>query len=286
MTAGLRGTLKRTRLSLVLAAERTLSKLQAAFVGPYVKAVMVECEQGRFLARPHDRTVGGQMARTGSYGLEEIRRLLALITPESRVLVVGSHIGALVVPLSRSVASVTAIEANPDTFELLELNLKLNGCANVQALHLAAGDRDGEIDFIQNTANSGGSKRLPVVRRKMYFYDRPQITRVRCARLDDVLSGTFDLILMDIEGSEYFALQGMTRLISQASHLVSEFLPHHFRDVAGVTAKEFVQLVQPHFDSLYVPSRNETVPRQQFMSVLTAMFEADAGDDGIVFSKA
>lgn len=281
----LRKALQSPRLALALGAERTLSRLQAALVGPYVKAILIECEQGRFLARPHDRTVGGRLARFGNYGDEEIRRILSFTGPQSRVLVVGSHIGALVVPVSRKVAHVTAIEANPDTFELLELNLNLNGCSNVQARHLAAGDLEGEIEFVQNTANSGGSKRLPVVQRRMYFYDRPRITRVPCARLDDVLPDDYDLILMDIEGSEYFALQGMGRLVSRARHLIAEFLPHHFRDVAGVTAKDFVALVEPHFDRLYIPTRDQTVPRQQFMPLLTEMFEADAGDDGIVFSK-
>lgn len=286
MRNALRRTLGASKLALALTAERLLSQLHAAFVGPHVRAVLIESGQGRFLARPRDRTVGGRMARTGSYGTEEVERILSLAGPGSRVLIVGSHIGALVVPVSRGVEHVTAIEANPDTFELLDLNLKLNGCGNVQALHLAAGDRDGEIEFLQATSNSGGSKRMPLVRRRMYFYDRPQVTRVRCARLDDVLPGDYDVILMDIEGSEYFALQGMTRLVSRARHLVAEFLPHHFRDVAGVTAREFVQLLEPHFDRLYIPSRDETVPRQQFAARLTEMFEADVGDDGIVFSKS
>ena len=181
---------------------------------------------------------------------------------------------------------MTAVEANPDTFELLALNLGLNDCANVQALQLAAGDREGEIDFVLHRGNSGGSKRLPLVRRDVYFHDKPEVRRVRMGRLDDLLPGAYDLILMDIEGSEYFALQGMARLLSQARVLVVEFLPRHFRDVAGVTAREFLQLVEPHFERLFVPTRNETVARPGFGPLLGAMFDADASDDGIVFSKA
>lgn len=282
----LRKITKGARLRLALAAESGLSRLRRAVAGPYVKALLVECEQGRFLARPEDFTVGARMARNGSYEPEEVRRIVSLTDANSRVLVVGSHIGALVVPVARHVAHVTAIEANPQTFELLAMNLKLNGCNNVEALQLAAADRDGEIDFVVNTSNSGGSKRLPLVKRHMYFYDSPQVIRVRTARLDDVLAGPYDLILMDIEGSEYFALQGMPRLLSQARHLVSEFLPRHFRDVAGVGAREFVQLVAPHFERLLVPSRNVTVTRAQFLPLLAAMFEEDAADDGVVFSKA
>lgn len=286
MTGAVRKAARGAWLAFALQVEATLARLRSRLVGRRVKALLVESEQGRFLARPEDWTVGGLLARTGTYGTEEIERILSLTTPDSRVLIVGAHIGAVAIPVSRKVAHVTAIEANPDTFELLALNLQLNGCANAQALHLAAGDQDGEIEFLQSRTNSGGSKRLPVTRRRMYFYDRPQITRVRCARLDDVLPGSFDVILMDIEGSEYFALKGMPRLVSQARHLISEFLPHHFRYVAGVTASDFVALVAPHFDRLFIPSRNETVTRQEFLPLLNAMFEADVPDDGIIFSKS
>lgn len=281
----LRKIVRGPRLALALAIESGTSRLRRAVAGKYVKALLVDCEQGRFLARPEDCTVGAKMARNGGYEPEELRRILSLVDAGSRVLVVGAHIGALVVPVARHVAHVTAVEANPETFELLTLNLKLNVCDNVEALQLAAGDREGEIDFVMNTSNSGGSKRLPLVRRHMYFYDQPRLTRVRMARLDDVLSGPYDLILMDIEGSEYFALQGMPRLLSHARHLVSEFLPRHFRDVAGVTAREFVQLVEPHFETLFIPSRNQTVGRSNFLPTLGAMFDADVTDDGIVFSK-
>jgi FkbM family methyltransferase len=271
---------------VALFLESMLGRTRRLAAGRYVRAIMVETSQGRFLARPEDWTVGALLARRGSYGEAEIQRILSLTDRSSRVLVVGSHIGALVVPVARHVAHVTAIEANPDTFELLALNVKINGCANVEPVQLAAGDQEGEIDFVLGKSNSGGSKRLPIVRRHMYFYDRPQMIRVRCARLDDVLPGPYDLILMDIEGSEYFALQGMPRLLSQARHLIAEFLPCHLRDVAGVTAREFVQVIEPHFQRLHVPSRDETVGQPQFQPLLGAMFEQDASDDGVVFSKA
>lgn len=105
-------------------------------------------------------------------------------------------------------------------------------------------------------------------------------------RLYDAVTGTYDLILMDIEGSEYFALQGMPRLLSQARHLISEFRPHHFCDVAGVTAEDFIRLVEPHFDQLFIPSKKRRVPREEFHATLGRMFELDESDDGIVFSKS
>ena len=48
-----------------------------------------------------------------------------------------------------------------------------------------------------------------------YFYDSPEIIKVPAGPLDDVLAGqTFDVILMDVDGSEYFALRGMQTLLA------------------------------------------------------------------------
>jgi len=169
---------------------------------------------------------------------------------------------------------------------LLKMNLALNGCANVTATQIAASDRKGELEFVMNRANSGGSKRMPLVRDYKYFYDQPGIVKVQADRLDDVLADEeFQLIVMDIEGSEYFALQGMQRLVSGAEHLVVEFLPHHLRNVARVSVREFLGLIQPHFDTLTIPSRDVTVARPQFLRTLEDMYQRDEGDDGLVFSK-
>jgi hypothetical protein len=45
------------------------------------------------------------------------------------------------------------------------------------------------------------------------------------------------------------------------------------------------QLVERHPDRSYVPTQDQTVPRQQFMPLAVGMFEVAAGDDGIVFSR-
>jgi len=41
------------------------------------------------------------------------------------------------------------------------LNIKLNGATNVCALNILAGEREEEVEFVQNRTNSGGSKRMP-----------------------------------------------------------------------------------------------------------------------------
>jgi len=60
-----------------------------------------------------------------------VERLKTFIDYKSKVLIVGTHISSLAIPLSKHCQEVTAIEANPKTFELLEINLHLNNVKNI-----------------------------------------------------------------------------------------------------------------------------------------------------------
>ena len=92
------------------------------------------------------------------------------------------------------------------------------------------------------------------MRSKMYFYDNPKVTVVQGVRLDDYLNDhDFDLVFMDIEGSEYFAFLGMQDIFAHAKALIVEFLPHHLIQVAGVTVEQFLAPLMPHFRSLTIP---------------------------------
>jgi FkbM family methyltransferase len=125
-----------------------------------------------------------------------------------------------VIPLSGLCKKVVAIEANPTTFGLLEINLRINDVRNCRALNVAASDRKETLQFIINRTNSGGSKRMPVIRDYRYFYDNPETIQVPAVPLDDLFRDeAIDLIVMDIEGSEYFALKGMQTILSRANVL-------------------------------------------------------------------
>ncbi len=240
--------------------KRAMSAARRALIGRHVEAVLVRGDNGIFLVDVEDMYVGR--------------------------LIVGTHVGTLAVPASKHCRSLIAIEANPRTFQLLHENLLLNQCNNVRALNIAASDKNEEIQFVLNRTNSGGSKRMPVVPDYAYFYDSPEVALVKAYPLDEVLGDSqIDIILMDIEGSEYFALGGMQQILSRASVLFMEFIPHHLRNVSGVSVDQLVGLIRPHFSTLFVPSREITVSKDRFVEVLQAMFDREQSDEGIIFKK-
>jgi FkbM family methyltransferase len=268
--------------SLALFEQARLSALRRLIAGKRVAALLVDSDCGPLLVAVGDE-VGLKFNARGAYSAE-LSRLLTLVEPESNILVVGGHVGALAIPLAKACQSLTVIEANPETFRLLEINLLINKSHNVRALNFAANDKREELRFVANQANSGGSKRLPVVQKRMYFHDRPKIIAVPGVPLDEILADTsFDLIVMDIEGSEYFALRGMRRLLTKANKLAVEFIPHHLTNVAAVTVEEFVAQISPFFHRLFIPSKAVTLERKQFCAALQEMVDKGESDEGLIF---
>ena len=203
------------------------------FFGPSVRALVVRSEIGLFAVDPEDFGVGRKLRKNGRYGSDEVQRLSPYLSNDSRLLVVGAHIGTLAIPLSRVCREVIAVEANPATFELLTMNIALNGAKNCQAIQLAASDKEEMLPFVLNRVNSGGSKRLPKIDKFMYRYDHPETVQVRANSLDHQFADrSFRVVVMDIEGSEYLALRGMQDILAHCEVLMVEFLPHHLRNVA------------------------------------------------------
>jgi len=255
-------------------------------LGDGVKSVIVESKNGTLAVDPRDLEVGLKLRNNGSYGLDEIARINELISTQSNVLVVGAHIGSLVIPIAKNCNKVVAIEANPNNFNLLKTNLHLNKSENVTIHNIAASSKQETIKFQMNVVNSGGSKRLPKNNEYMYRYDNPEVIEVQAHSLDEYLDeNNFDLVLIDIEGSEYFAMQGMEKILSNCNTLIVEFLPHHLKNVADVTVEQFLSLIPKQFTKLTIPSKKETHPIDIGGVVLQQMYNNKEGDDGLIFTK-
>jgi len=272
--------------NLILLVRSWMGALLTQMLGPRVTAVVVDTDYGRFAIAPEDYEIGHRLRKNGIYGQTELHILDPYLTPQARVLIVGAHIGTLAIPIAQKVAQVVAIEANPATYSLLQMNLALNGITNCQGIEIAASNQTETLEFLINRANSGGTKRVPKLKKFIYYYDKPETQKIQAVSLDEYLADRdFEVILMDIEGSEYFALLGMQRLLSKAQVLMVEFLPHHLSNVSGVTVAEFVGAIAPHFSSLQIPSQEVVLTAPDFVSHLEAMADAQQGDDSIVFTK-
>lgn len=254
-------------------------------LGNNIAGLLVNSKNGLLVVDAEDHGVGIELRTRGEYAADELKNIEKYLSKESIILVVGAHIGSLVIPLAKKCNKIVAIEANPDTYNLLKLNLIINQVKNCKTFNIAASDKSEQLQFLLSRANSGGSKRKPKTDDYIYSYDNPVETTVEAVALDDFLSGqTFDVIIMDIEGSEYFALKGMQQILANTNILVMEFVPHHLRQVSGIDVKDLTDLLTI-FHTLILPSKGITVMNEDFEFTLNYMYENNITEDGVIFVK-
>jgi FkbM family methyltransferase len=192
--------------------------------------------------------------------------------PGDVVFDVGANAGALALLMSRLVGPrgiVCAFEASPRIIDKTQYNLVKAGCHNVTLFHKAVWHTTGEILSVE--AGSQLNDRIAAAVTGM---------SVRSVALDDfAAAGDFrpSFIKMDIEGTEFDALRGMSRLLREVRPvLVLEQSPadmrcHELLEEAGYSAVDLASYSP-------IASAQDFRPGVGVANVLFAPREATAGD--------
>lgn len=96
-------------------------------------------------------------------------------------------------------------------------------------------------------------------------------------------------IIMDIEGAEYYALQGMTNTLKSSKFLYIEYVPHHLENVSITSNEDFFSLILPHYNTAKF-MKNESISfdignsNEEFLSYVNELKDAGKSDD-ILFTK-
>jgi hypothetical protein len=88
---------------------------------------------------------------------------------------------------------------------------------------------------------------------------------------------------MDIEGSEFFAIQGGKYLISNCRVFIFEFIPDHIRNVAGINLSKFLEtLPLEHFQRAILPRNAKNIPIIELRAELERLYRDDGYEDGVI----
>lgn len=255
--------------------------------GTFAQGLYVETKQGCFVLNPSDSYVAKSLLRDGSYGSHEIELAAKYLTPESICILLGGHIGSIAIPLSKRCKHLEVFEPNPESFKWLSINTAINECNNVTLHNYAVSDNEGELKFIVHEGNSGASRRTPAQRFEPVAFETGNEIRVRTKVLDSLYATQSpDLIFMDIEGSEYFALNGAQDLLSRTRALIMEFDSNHFKLVAGRSSDDVWGTIGPHFSRMHNPKTGEVFNgKDSVKREIHRMLEKNETYENIVFIK-
>jgi FkbM family methyltransferase len=164
--------------------------------------------------------IAREVCFTGIYEPQETALVQALLRPGMTFLDVGANWGYFTLLAAHLVGisgRVVSLEPDPRLFPTLQENVARNCLTQVTALPVAAADKAGILSLAgyEEDGENWGLSRVVCARQAG---GGPSFA-VTATALDDVLDechvGTVDLLKIDIEGAEGFALTGLARSLAQ-----------------------------------------------------------------------
>jgi FkbM family methyltransferase len=190
------------------------------------------------------------------------------IQPDWKIIDIGAGIGefTLYAALMQPNTQVFAFEPYPESFALMQENLRLNAVTNVQAFDQAVGATSGEL-LLDLTSGEP----LQFQSHQMNDLHVKKSLPVHSLSLVDALTGlgleSCDLLKLDCEGAEYSILFGVPQsALEKIRHIVMEYhdntTPYNHNDMArflkerGFEVEMFSNPVHPHLGYLRAARKN------------------------------
>lgn len=149
------------------------------------------------------------------------RELTSYLTKkQSSVFVdIGANVGKYTIQMAIQIGNrgkVIAIEADPENYEALVENIRLNKLKNVYAFNVACWDKEEDVKLFIGSINKKAESSI-----KSEVSDRT--VTVRGSTLDNILSGLgikeVNIVKMDVEGAEKEVLLGMKETVSASKNI-------------------------------------------------------------------
>lgn len=186
------------------------------YLGPDV--AMCRLQDGEFIfLDPQDETISAHLIARGYWERWIYETVLKLIKPGQTVIEVGANVGYYTLGMAKVLGEsgrLISFEANPRLAGLTYRSIFFAGFHDrVEVISSAAGDRQGQIEFLLSRRNSGGGH----ISLGHQPTDEGELVTVPIQTLDGLNVPHVDFIRMDAEGSEPQILRGATTLLSNPS---------------------------------------------------------------------
>eukprot|EP00290_Baffinella_frigidus_P055520 CAMPEP_0180340692 /NCGR_PEP_ID=MMETSP0989-20121125/800_1 /TAXON_ID=697907 /ORGANISM="non described non described, Strain CCMP2293" /LENGTH=421 /DNA_ID=CAMNT_0022329423 /DNA_START=6 /DNA_END=1268 /DNA_ORIENTATION=+ len=199
---------------------------------------IVDARHGTFLVNVNDMYIGASLLAYGEWSEDEITVMTYNLGADSVAVDVGANIGAMTIPIARSVPKgfVVAFEPQRVVNQMLSSNAQLNGLANIDVRRAGCGEpQPGPIQVPDipptNIFNFGGLSLVhlsPEQAPKSGHYSKWD--HVPVESIDSLGLPRLDLVKIDAEGMETSVLRG-------GAETIKKFLPAVYMEYKDNAAK-------------------------------------------------
>ena len=173
------------------------------------------------------------------------------LKPGNTMIDVGANIGFFTLLGNHIVGpqgKVYSLEPNPDIFELMRSSVKINAFRPRSVrLNMAAFSEPGTLELTWSAAKHGGGR----LRTTDKIKADEKSAKVKTEMLDNLVKAEdlpVDLIKIDTEGSELYALQGAIKILEQSPNcvIITEWNPNFLRG-RGSSVQEAIKFISNRF---------------------------------------
>jgi len=146
---------------------------------------------------------------------------------------VGANVGYYSLKIAKDYASkgvtIIAIEAHPGNYKALSKNIELNDIKCITAIKKAVSDHKGTVTLYDRVDTRNRIRSEMYSLSNSYFHDSNVVragrgsVKIECDTLDNILGEQrTDVMKIDIEGAEIFALEGATNVLKKLRKIIVE----------------------------------------------------------------
>lgn len=196
-------------------------------------------------------SISREVCFTGSYEPQETALVSSILKPDSVFVDVGANWGYFTLLAANLISDngvVLSLEPDPRLFQILDSNIARNKFRHITALQVAAADKPGTLKlagYEESEGNFGVSRIIADDEKHSSFY------QVTIDALDNMLEKQnitkVDLMKMDIEGAEVFAIAGLKKHLKEnrVKRLLLELHPAQLLK-HGSSAAEIIETLQSY----------------------------------------
>ena len=167
---------------------------------------------------PNDEGLSAELLVHGSHEPDTTKFISNYLKQNMTCIDIGANIGyysTLYSKIVKNSGKVISIEPSPVNFKYLKNNLQLQNIKNYQLFNCACGAQENNVKFLLDKR----ANKCMIIQNEKISSDTSTIVTVPVKKLDDIVLESkvqnVDFIKMDVEGYEWFAIQGSVETIKK-----------------------------------------------------------------------